>query len=381
MRWRRIWSGAVLLVVVWVSLAPLEAQRRKKGDEEPPTQVLEQLPDPPAVVVTESQRLAFHVAPMSGKGLLSRQVRDALREVVRLARGNAIVKLRAFVAGTGDVRRVQTIVSEEFAERRISLPALTVVQVGALPMEGAQVLMEAVSADRKAVNPGGLAFIAGQVASSADAPAKVGALVQKSVGQIKTALAGVGAKEVLRVTCFLSSLDDHSASVQAVAAEFPQAPATFVQLQRIPLSPLSECEAVARLSEAPGQAVKLENPQGLASSPNYSQVALAAPGRIAMTGGQMAFGTKEEDVRLAFQRLEKTLDSVRTSSRQVFMTNYYPLSQRAAEMIRKVRFEFVDQARPPASTLLLFEGLPSLDASLAIEVVAVVPMPQAASSD
>ncbi len=366
------------------ALTPLEGQRRKKkAEEEPPTQVLEQLPEPPAVVVADSTRLAFHLAPLSARGLLSRQVRDGIREIARQARGNAIVKLRAFVAGTGDLRRVQTIVSEEFAEKRVSLPALSVIQVGALPMEGAQVLLEAVSADRKTVNPGGLAFIAGQVATSEEASVTVGAMVRKSVAQIGAALRGVslGAKDVMRVTCFVSSLDDHAASAQAVASEFPQAPATFVQLQRIPANPLSECEAVARLNEAPGNAVKLVNPEGLTVSPNYSQVALVGPGRIAMTGAQMAFGAKEEDVRLAFQRMEKTLDTVKTSQKNVFMTNYYPLSQRAAEMIRKVRFDFVDKAKPPASTLLLFEGLPSLDASLSIEVLALVSGGPQASSD
>jgi hypothetical protein len=44
-----------------------------------------------------------------------------------------------------------------------------------------------------------------------------------------------------------------------------------------------------------------------------------------------------------------------------------------ADKVRALRFEFYDQTRPPASTMLPFEGLPSLDASFAIDVVAVVP--------
>jgi enamine deaminase RidA (YjgF/YER057c/UK114 family) len=35
-----------------------------------------------------------------------------------------------------------------------------------------------------------------------------------------------------------------------------------------------------------------------------------------------------------------------------------------------VRFDYYDRSHPPASTLLLFEGLPSLDATVAIEVAA-----------
>ena len=44
-------------------------------------------------------------------------------------------------------------------------------------------------------------------------------------------------------------------------------------------------------------------------------------------------------------------------------------SNAAAESVRKVRFEFYDAKKPPASTLLVFEGLPSLDALLGMEVV------------
>ena len=76
------------------------------------------------------------------------------------------MKLRAFVAGSGDMRRVQAIVSETFTERRLSLPALSVVQVGGLPLEGAQVVIEATSVGKKEVNPNGLVFIAGQQAAS-----------------------------------------------------------------------------------------------------------------------------------------------------------------------------------------------------------------------
>jgi len=38
-----------------------------------------------------------------------------------------------------------------------------------------------------------------------------------------------------------------------------------------------------------------------------------------------------------------------------------------------VRGEFFDSAHPPASLLLLFEGLPSMNAGFAIDVVAVIP--------
>ncbi len=59
------------------------------------------------------------------------------------------------------------------------------------------------------------------------------------------------------------------------------------------------------------------------------------------------------------------------SLKTTIFLNIYPLSPQLAEMVRKVRFEFLDQARPPAATMLPFEGLPSMDASFGLEAVAV----------
>jgi hypothetical protein len=67
--------------------------------------------------------------------------------------------------------------------------------------------------------------------------------------------------------------------------------------------------------------------------------------------------------------LEKALNSVGAKLSDTVMTHMYPLSSAAAECVRKVRFEFYDPKKPPASTLLVFEGLPSLDALLGMEVV------------
>ncbi|MBI1898272.1 MAG: hypothetical protein HYZ57_04360 [Acidobacteria bacterium] len=86
----------------------------------------------------------------------------------------------------------------------------------------------------------------------------------------------------------------------------------------------------------------------------------------------LGFGTQESDIRLAFQRLDKALEPAGTSLRHTAVSNVYPLTRSTSEMIRKVRQEFYDKANPRASTMVLFEGLPSLDASFGIDVLAVV---------
>jgi enamine deaminase RidA (YjgF/YER057c/UK114 family) len=346
--------------------------KKKKSDEDV-TQVLQLPKDPPSAVVAETARLGFHVSPLSSKGLLSQQVRDALKALQHSAGNGAIVKLRAFVAGSGDMRRVQAIVSETFTERHVSLPALSVVQVGGLPLEGAQVVIEATSVGKKDVNPNGLAFIAGQQASSPNPLDPVYPLAEKALAGLRTAVKGAGSEagDVLRGTCFLSSLDGFAQVRQMVESEYKGAAWAFMQLQRAPANAVVECEAVARSRVKIEGPVQFLNPDGLPKSANYSQIALVSAARVAITGTQVAFGSQDSDVRLAFGRLEKELAGVGASVKEVAWSSIYPLSNAMAEDVRKIRFEYYDAARPPACTLLPFEGLPSLDASFAVDAIAV----------
>jgi len=152
------------------------------------------------------------------------------------------VKLRAFVAGRGDARRVSSIVSEQFTEWKLPLPALSILQVGALPLEGAQVQIEGIAEERKPVNPNGLAFLAArQVVKALGEGGDVNAvqpLLEESLG----GLAG----DVLSVTCYVSSLDGATELERAMAQKFPAAARTLLQAQRATGSGLARCEGVAR---------------------------------------------------------------------------------------------------------------------------------------
>ena len=107
-------------------LAPgLAAQKKAKPKKEEITQVLQLPKELPGAVTGETRRLTFHVTPLSSRGLLSAQVRDALRALTRETGGNSVLKIRAFVAGSGDLRRVRDLVSEVFTLRRLPLPALS----------------------------------------------------------------------------------------------------------------------------------------------------------------------------------------------------------------------------------------------------------------
>lgn len=310
-------------------VAPSDKNDKKNKAEE--TQVLALPPELPNAVVAETDRLAFHVAPLSAKGLLSQQTREALKHLLRESHGT-IVKLRAFVAGSGDLRRVGDITGEMFQEKHLPLPALTVLQVGALPLQGAQVAIEATDLDRKAVNPQGVAFVNAQPAAS----------VAESIEKIKSLLAsgGMEPSDALLVTCFVSSLDEQRDAGQAMSSMFHGAALDYVQMQRAPVTPPAACEAVARASK-PGSSAQ-----------------------VVITGVQLAFGNQDKDLTLAFDRLEKTLAEKGASLDRAVVSHLYVTDGSLASRVLALGHAAGTRSIIPV------EGLPSLDSSFGTDVIA-----------
>ena len=336
-----------------------EKQKKQKKDE---GQTLPPARELPNTVVAETGRVTYEVSPLSAKGLLSQQTRDALKSLLRTNKGT-IVKLRAFVAGSGDLRRVGELASETFAEKHQPLPVLSVIQVGALPLTGAQIVIEATETEKRPVNPNGIAFISGQDAGS----------ITESLDHLKTALhaAGLEPADALRVTCFVSSLDDEKSAQLLLTGNFPGASVNYVQMQREPVTPAAECEAVARLRSMPAQPVTFLNPANLPKSPYYSQLVLVSSPKLVFTGTQLAFGAEESDLKLAFERLGRALTASDARFDGVVMSHFYLTSRSLIAKLRAVRAGFYNATHPPATTLLAFEGLPSLDAQMGLEVIAV----------
>ncbi len=326
----------------------------KKATKEPPTQTLPALQDPPAAVAAETARLTFHVSGLSNKGLLSQQTRDALKSLFQLSHGGRVVKLRAFVAGTGDARRVQAIVSEVFTDRKQPLPAVSTIQVGSLPLEGAQVVIESVSEekDKKAVNPAGLAFFAAQHGADAkESLERLSAIAQN---------VHVAPADMLRVTCFLSSEEDAPAAQAEAARAFPAAAADVVQRLRVTSGSATDCEGAGRLKAAGGQAaIQVTSDAALVSAP-----------KVIFSGSQMAFRDQDADLRLAFARLKKALELLGATTQDVILSNLYPVSRAVEAKLPALRMEFF--RNPSPATMLIFEGLPSPDASMSVEVMAAL---------
>jgi enamine deaminase RidA (YjgF/YER057c/UK114 family) len=276
-----------------------------------------------------------------------------------------VLEIRAFVAGSGDLRRVRELVSEIFTERRQPLPVLSLIQAGALPLVGAQVVLEAVSNSRRDSNAGGLAFLPGQAAFSENPLDPVSPLLDRSLASLRAALQAAGARpsEALRVTCFLSSLERFEALRERVETEYSRAALDLLQPQRAPQRAEAACEAVVGLRESRSP----ETPRPVAGSP--PAVFLVAPHAV-LSGAQVAFGYQEQDARLALDRLGRALEPLGVSLRDVVLARFYPLSRRIEDQVRQQFPVFFARANPPSSIFTQFEGLPSSDASFAVDVVA-----------
>jgi len=269
------------LLLLCLCASSLAAQKKKnKKDIEPVTQTLEVLRDPPPAVKVESSRLIFQTSPLSTKGLLSQQGKDAISSLRKQVHGATIVKLRAFVAGRGDARRITSLVSELFSEWKLPIPALTIIQVGALLIEGAQVQIEAIAEERKPINFNGLNWLPAQQVVKALAESGDINSVLPLLEESLAALTG----DILSVTCYVSTIDNAQALEAAIVRKFPTAAHTLVQAQRATGSGLARCEAVSRRS-------------------------VGTPDRLVLTGTFIGFGVEQKDIDIVQSRLTKLLES------------------------------------------------------------------------
>lgn len=320
-------------------------------------------------VVAKVENLAFEVAPQSGSGTAIEQTRRVWKNL----KGNPL-SVRAFVAGTKEeAQAVQQELGALARKRGKSAPALSVIQVGGLPQPGSKVVLESVRSVTPAVNRHGLAFVSGQPVSQEGVASEMRPLVEKSLSALQTAhrAAGLEPADILRITCFMSALGDIEAVRSATEEEFPKAAATYVQLVRTPQRSLVECETVARLRSSPTERLKMLSPDGLPKSPNYSQVALLSPGKVAFTSLRSAASLNDADARAVFAEAQKTLAGAGADIKNVAMSSLYPTSNAASELIRKIRFDYYDSGNPPGSTMLVFEGLPGA-AAFGVAVVAPI---------
>lgn len=352
---QRLIRPLLLSALLLLSVFPISAEQKKKKDEEPKTQVLPLPKEPPMARGADVESLSFRVTPLLRIGKLSAQIRDSLNELIRDAHGSNVIKLRAFVAGAGDSRRVQSIVSDLFTEKKLNLPAISIIQVGALGDDAAQVVIEAVIAEKRVLNPDGLAFLAGQTGPTLDT----------SLSKLAQSLsaASLAPAAVLSLTCFSDNLGDYRQHVIQANSVFSKASINLVQSQRQPGGARTTCEAVARSHEgdSPTQRISLLGQARVTLIPGRS--------RLVFTGLQLAFGGYLDDANSALRNLRKFSEAASGNFGQIASLDVYSLSGEATSALRKTASKF----DVPGSTITIqqIEGLPSLDAALGMEAIMV----------
>ncbi|MBV8865422.1 MAG: RidA family protein [Acidobacteriaceae bacterium] len=340
--------------MILVVLAALPAESLQKGfrsqkrkNEEPKSQVMPLPPQPPMALKADTEELDFHLSPLLQAGGLAAQIRRSLSDLIRDTHGETILKLRAFVAGAGDARRVQAEVSQLFTEHKLPLPVLTVVQVGALGEEAAKVVIEAVVSTHRVVNPNGLAFFAGEYSSS----------LAKALKQLQESAqaASVAPDRMLTATCLTSRLEDFATVRAGLQAAFPHANVNLVQAVRDPANDNSICQAVGQLSQAPE-----EGPLVLLKE---RRIALVSAKQLVFTGLQLSFGSFLDDAHEAFVRLQRAAMAVDPVEVPVEV-NVFSLDPSGGSALRKTT-----SVPPSTFTVQTVEGLPSVDATAGIEAV------------
>jgi hypothetical protein len=325
----------------------LLARQHKKHDDEPKTEVMPLPPQLPMALAADTQTLDFHISPLLGTGGLDAQIRRSLNDLIRDTHGETIIKLRAFVSGAGDARRVGAETGQIFTDHKLPLPVVSIVQVGALGGESAEVVIEAVVATKRDINPNGLAFFSGQSAPSFRQAAERLAESARA--------ASVPAGHVLTCTCFASILGDYASMRAALQSEFPNSAINIVQPLREPGDGAATCEAVGQLSAPPRN--------GPVEWLSKARATLVNSPQLVFTGLQLTFGNYLDDAHEAFLRLERAVSAVQPVEAPVEI-DAFALDSYAAAALSKTT------TAPPATfTVESVEGLPAIDASAGIEAV------------
>ncbi|MGH8793694.1 MAG: RidA family protein [Stackebrandtia sp.] len=126
--------------------------------------------------------------------------------------------------------------------------------------------------------------------------------------------------------------------------------------------------------------VEFHTPTTLPPTNGYSHVASVPSGsRLVWTSGQVpvtaqgvpaAPGDWETQTRLAMHNVSEALQAGGASWTDVFKLTFYVTDTTALDVVRRVRDEFVDTARPPTSSLVKVAGLFHPDLLIEVEAVA-----------
>ncbi len=115
-------------------------------------------------------------------------------------------------------------------------------------------------------------------------------------------------------------------------------------------------------------AVGFVNPDGVTKSPNFTQVVGISSKKMLWSGLHVSKGCTEAGVRSMFDALSATVKKKGGSLQDTAFSYVYPTSQTGIDLSRKVRTDFYNKEKMPASTLIPFSGFNEADACTGVEV-------------
>ncbi|MEU0395761.1 RidA family protein [Streptomyces sp. NPDC006208] len=125
----------------------------------------------------------------------------------------------------------------------------------------------------------------------------------------------------------------------------------------------------------------IPEPEGVVPGNGYTNV-VTGTGRLVAVAGQIALdsdgklvgeGDPEAQARQIFENLRRCLAAAGVGFDEVIKLTYFLTDIAHLPAVRKVRDEFVDTSRPPASSAVQVAGLFRPDLLLEIEAFAVAP--------
>jgi enamine deaminase RidA (YjgF/YER057c/UK114 family) len=128
--------------------------------------------------------------------------------------------------------------------------------------------------------------------------------------------------------------------------------------------------------------IEFLTPEELASIPGFSQVVKITGGHLVYVSGQVALdgsgklvgpGDFRAQAQQVFENIKMALSAVGADFSHVVKLNIYMLDRSNAPVLREVRDQYVNTQAPPASTLVIVQGLVREELLLEVEAIASLP--------
>jgi enamine deaminase RidA (YjgF/YER057c/UK114 family) len=300
------------------------------------------------------------------------------------------VRIHVYAARTDVADRVRQAMARRWNGR--AKPAATLV-VGELALPGALVAMDAVGAsspeERRgrirsealgglpgtshvAVLPAGPAvFVSGQ----AEKGSTLSEATRKTLEGLRKSLAsvGLGDDEVVQVKAFFHPISDASLVEKEIAGFYGNRSVPPIVLVEWTLDPPIEIELVVAgtRSEKGTDPLRFLTPPGVEASPLYSRIVWVDRGSLVYVSGLYGNGDPEGQVRGAFASLKEVLGKAGVDFRHLVKATYYVTDDPTTSLLKKVRGELYDPARPPGASKAGARGVGAGGKSILIDMIGV----------